>query len=113
MAALLLRIRPHFRVVTVLNIYIAAVIAAGTMVVVGSALAGTASIGDSYAEFWILAGLVALGEFLPVKTSDGHGEITTSTIFTFALLLWFGTFPAVVAQSIASIVSAGSPSASM
>src|SRR5919106_2290413 len=105
MAALILRIRPHLRVVTVLNVYIAAVIAAGTMVVIGSAAVGTASIGDSYAEFWILAGLVALGEFLPVKTSDGHGEITTSTIFTFALLLRFGTFPAVVAQAIASILA--------
>jgi diguanylate cyclase (GGDEF)-like protein len=105
METLILRMRPYLRAVTVLNVYIAAVIAAGTTVVVGSAAAGTASIGDSYAEFWILAGLVALGEFLPVKTSDGHGEITTSTIFTFALLLRFGTFPAVVAQSIASILA--------
>lgn len=87
MGAPLLRSRLAVRAVSLLHVYIAAVVAGGAMVVVAAALGSSSGIGDSYAEFWILAGLVALGEFLPVKMSDGHGEITTSTIFTFALLL--------------------------
>jgi diguanylate cyclase (GGDEF)-like protein len=98
-------LRLGLRTDSLLNTYIGAVIATGAVIVGASAFSGNAGIGDSYAEFWILAGLVALGEFLPVRMSDGHGEITTSTIFTFALLLRFGTGPAVIAQSIASILA--------
>src|SRR5687767_10962294 len=105
MGAQLLRSRLAVRAVNLLHVYIATVITGGAIVVVAAALGSSSGIGESYAEFWILAGLVALGEFLPVKMSDGHGEITTSTIFTFALLLRFGVGPAVLAQAIASTLA--------
>ena len=70
--------------------YITTVVGGGIAVFVAVMAGGGPSVGDSYAEFWMLALFVVLGELMPVRMLDGHGEITTSTIFTFALLLRFG-----------------------
>jgi diguanylate cyclase (GGDEF)-like protein len=85
--------------------YVATVVAGGIAVFVAVMAGGGPSVGDSYAEFWMLALFVVLGELMPVRMLDGHGEITTSTIFTFALLLRFGPGAAILAQAIASILA--------
>jgi diguanylate cyclase (GGDEF)-like protein len=85
--------------------YVAAVVVGGIAVFVAVMAGGGPSVGNSYGEFWLLALFVVLGELMPVRMLDGHGEITTSTIFTFALLLRFGPGAAILAQAIASIVA--------
>jgi diguanylate cyclase (GGDEF)-like protein len=54
----------------------------------------------------LLAGGVLLGELLPLKIPrrGEHEELTVSTTFAFALLLLAGLWPAVAAQSAASVV---------
>ena len=55
-------------------------------------------------EFWALAVAVLLGELLPLEIPrlTGDGEVTVSTMFSFALLLSAGLVPALVAQLSAS-----------
>jgi diguanylate cyclase (GGDEF)-like protein len=54
----------------------------------------------------LLAAGVLLGELLPLKIPrrGEHEELTVSTTFAFALLLLAGLWPAVAAQSVASVV---------
>jgi diguanylate cyclase (GGDEF)-like protein len=89
------------------HLYVAVIIAAGATLFAYALNQDFTAVADSYGEFWMLVGFVALGELLPVNVSrvDGSGEITTSTIFTFAILLRFGTWPAVLAQVIASVAA--------
>jgi diguanylate cyclase (GGDEF)-like protein len=89
------------------HLYVAVIIAAGGALLYYAVNQDFSAVADSYVEFWMLVGFVALGELLPVNVSrvDGSGEITTSTIFTFAILLRFGTWPAVLAQVIASVAA--------
>jgi diguanylate cyclase (GGDEF)-like protein len=56
--------------------------------------------------FWALAVSVLIGELLPLEIPriSGDGEVTISTMFSFALLLSAGLIPAVAAQAIASAV---------
>jgi diguanylate cyclase (GGDEF)-like protein len=56
--------------------------------------------------FWALATSVVLGELLPLEIPrlSGDGEVTVSTMFSFALLLTAGLVPALVAQLGASAV---------
>ena len=98
------RLQPGIRPV---HLYVAVVIAAGGALFGYALNQDFTSVADSYGEFWMLVGFVALGELLPVNVSkvDGSGEITTSTIFTFAILLRFGMWPAVLAQVIASLAA--------
>ncbi|MGH2776308.1 MAG: putative bifunctional diguanylate cyclase/phosphodiesterase [Actinomycetota bacterium] len=73
------------------------------------------TIATDYGEFWLLTGLIVLGEFFPIRTAriDGEeGEITVSAIFTFALVLRFGIGAAIMAQTVASLMAdlrAGKP----
>jgi diguanylate cyclase (GGDEF)-like protein len=57
------------------------------------------------AGLWILAVLVVLSEVFPIQIprSGGVEEFTTSTTFSFALLLVFGAAAAVIAQGAASV----------
>jgi diguanylate cyclase (GGDEF)-like protein len=89
------------------HFYVAVIIAAGGTLFAYALNQDFGTVADSYGEFWMLVGFVALGELLPVNVSrlDGGGEITTSTIFSFAILLRFGTWPAVLAQVIASVAA--------
>src|ERR687892_128314 len=89
------------------HVYVAVIIAAGGTLLAYTLNQDFGTVADSYVEFWMLVGFVALGELLPVSVSrlDGSGEITTSTIFSFAILLRFGTWPAVLAQVIASVAA--------
>jgi diguanylate cyclase (GGDEF)-like protein len=54
----------------------------------------------------VLGPLAILGELFPisVRWQGETDEITTSSSFTFALLLWAGLVPAVVAQTAASLI---------
>src|SRR5437660_134781 len=56
--------------------------------------------------FWALALSTLAGEMLPLEIPrrSGDGEVTISTMFSFALLLGTGLFPAVAAQSVASVI---------
>jgi diguanylate cyclase (GGDEF)-like protein len=57
-------------------------------------------------EFWALAVSVVLGELLPIEIPrvSGDGEVTVSTMFSFALLLSAGLVPALIAQVAASAI---------
>ena len=63
----------------------------------------------STVAFWALALSVLFGELLPLEIPrvSGDGEVTVSTMFSFALLLSAGLLPAVVAQAVASVVQDG------
>jgi diguanylate cyclase (GGDEF)-like protein len=63
------------------------------------------SAGDNPEEFWILVGLVVLGELLPISVArkNEEEEISTSTIFAFALLLTGGLAAAVLALALAGL----------
>ncbi|MBA3431576.1 MAG: hypothetical protein H0U16_08875 [Actinobacteria bacterium] len=89
------------------HVYVAMITAVGVGIVGAVAVNGEASIGRDFTEFWIFAALAAVGELLPVRISRMNAgvAVTTSTIFTFALLLRFGVGAAVLAQTIASIIS--------
>ena len=56
------------------------------------------------AEFWVFAGLAVLGQMLTIKVR-GYDEITSSTAFVYAILLLFGTTPAVLAQTASTLVT--------
>jgi diguanylate cyclase (GGDEF)-like protein len=59
--------------------------------------------------FWALAISVLIGELFPLEIprSSGDGEVTVSTMFSFALLLTAGLIPAIAAQALASAVQDG------
>jgi diguanylate cyclase (GGDEF)-like protein len=54
--------------------------------------------------YWALALSVLVGELYPLEIprSSGDGEVTVSTMFSFALLLTAGLIPAIAAQALAS-----------
>ena len=58
-------------------------------------------------RFWLMAGLVLVGELMPIDVPrrDGADRIAISTAFAFALMLEFGLLPAVLAYAVASIIA--------
>ena len=82
-------------------------------------LAGGALLGWSLASaelraqvrgegFWLLAALVVVGEVFPISIPRRDGEvheISAATAFVFALVIAYGTCPAIVAQVAASVVT--------
>ena len=77
------------------------------MLLVGLALDSSAGRFDEERTVAILLAVgVLLGELLPLKIPrrGEHEELTVSTSFAFALLLLAGLWPAVAAQSVASVV---------
>lgn len=57
--------------------------------------------------FWVLCGFVLAGELFPITVPRGDDveEITPSTAFAFALVLGFGTGPAVVVLALVSVIA--------
>jgi diguanylate cyclase (GGDEF)-like protein len=53
----------------------------------------------------ILAALVVVGEVFPIKLPYGEGEFTTSTTFAYAVLLYAGLAPALVALAVGSAIT--------
>jgi signal transduction histidine kinase len=64
-------------------------------------------IAHAPAAFWLLSAFLIAGEFLNIGIPREHevDEITVSTTFTFAVLIAFGTAPAVIMQVVASIAA--------
>jgi diguanylate cyclase (GGDEF)-like protein len=85
----------------------------GTAVsVVGAALAcaliatgESAPAGDW--RYWLMAGLVLVGELIPIDVPrrDGADRVAISTAFAFAILLQFGLLPALAAYAVASAIA--------
>ena len=96
-------------------LYVTTIILAGFGLIVSAVPEAGTTVADDFGAFWILAAFIVLGEFFPIKTSriDGaEGEITVSTIFTFALMIHFGAGPAMLAQAAACLLAdlrAGKP----
>ena len=83
------------------------VIAAGLTALVWAAVDGWRVVAHGPETFWVLSAFLIAGEFLNIGIPREHevDEITVSTTFTFALLIIFGTGPAVIMQVIASIAA--------
>ncbi|MDQ4058027.1 MAG: hypothetical protein M3124_02770, partial [Actinomycetota bacterium] len=96
-------------------IYVVLLTIAGGLLIAFSGSPSGMVVSRDFGSFWILATFIILGEFFPIRTTgiDGEeGEITVSTIFTFAMLLHFGTGPALMAQAAACLLAdlrAGKP----
>ncbi|MGH2734965.1 MAG: putative bifunctional diguanylate cyclase/phosphodiesterase [Actinomycetota bacterium] len=88
-------------------VYVGFITALGLVLVAWTAPSAGAQIGTSFGEFWLLTGLALLGELFPIKVSRGEqeGEIVTSSIFVFALIIRFGVGPAILAQTITALIS--------
>jgi diguanylate cyclase (GGDEF)-like protein len=58
-------------------------------------------------HLWVFAGLVLLGELVPIDVPrrEGLDRITTSTAFGFAILLLYGPEPAMIAYAAASVIA--------
>src|SRR5215208_4200146 len=58
-------------------------------------------------RFWLMAGLVLVGELMPIDVPRRHGadRVAISTAFAFAMLLHFGLLPAVLAYAAASAIA--------
>jgi diguanylate cyclase (GGDEF)-like protein len=87
-------------------VYVSLVIVSGLAVALALLRSGP-DLGGAYTEFWIITAFVALGELLSINLSglEGQTEVTTSTIFTLALLIRFGAGAAIVAQAVASLAA--------
>ncbi len=86
----------------------------GVIAAVGFALGTFVVMSGVHAEFdaatpavWLLAGLVILGELYPIRVPlrDDAEEVTTSPAFMFALLLLSGPALAIIAQTVAALLS--------
>src|SRR5207244_2017560 len=69
------------------------------------------TVTESPTLFWSLVAMVALGEFFPIKVPRRYAiearedEITTSTTCALAILIGYGTAPAVFALAIGSALA--------
>jgi diguanylate cyclase (GGDEF)-like protein len=68
-------------------------------------VAGAGSFGPLDLEFWVLAGLVLLGELYPIQVHGQIGEETFSTPFGFAMLLSFGVPEVALVQALSSLTA--------
>jgi signal transduction histidine kinase len=74
---------------------------------VWASVEGVDPIVHAPAAFWLLSAFLIAGEFLNIGIPREHevDEITVSTTFTFAVLIAFGTAPAVIMQVVASLAA--------
>jgi signal transduction histidine kinase len=74
---------------------------------VWASITGIDPIAHAPEAFWLLSAFLIAGEFLNIGIPREHevDEITVSTTFTFAMLIAFGTAPAVIMQVVASIAA--------
>ena len=73
-------------------------------ILVALAVLESGDFGPTDAEFWVLAGLVFIGELFPIQI-HGVGYENFSTPFGFAILLVYGLPEVVVVQLLASLVA--------
>jgi signal transduction histidine kinase len=92
----------------VLDRYVALVTATGCALVLWFSASAQLRVASQTQGFWMFALLLFLGEIFPISVPGRHGEVdevTASTTFAFALLIGFGTAPAVAVQVIASLIA--------
>src|SRR4051812_47606065 len=91
-------LRRYTLAISILGIGLLAVLLATT---------GMSFLAHAPLEFWVFAAAVIGSELMPLRMlhRGADGEITPSTTFAFALLLAFGTVPAVIAQVVGSGVA--------
>lgn len=89
--------------------YVAAVSLAGLFTIVALVMKnrGIVHVGDSLIHFLLFTGFVVVGELWPVRIPrrDEHEEITTSSIFAYAMVLSFGLAAAVLVFAVATLAS--------
>jgi signal transduction histidine kinase len=88
--------------------YVALVTVAGCSLLVWLTGAERLRVATDTRGFWLFALLLFLGEVFPISVPRRGGEVdevTASTTFAFALMIGFGTAPAVIAQVVSSIVA--------
>ena len=88
-----------------LNRYLVLVGATGLAMLAGIAVQGGWWLGEMDATRWVLVSFLVLGELMPIRLAGHDDEVTTSTAFSFALLLSVGLAPAVIAQAVASALA--------
>jgi diguanylate cyclase (GGDEF)-like protein len=88
-----------------LNRYLAVVGFAGFALLGAIAATGDSWIGAMGPTQWVLALFLVLGELMPIRLAGHDDEVTTSSAFSFALLLTVGLAPAAVAQAVASTLA--------
>jgi diguanylate cyclase (GGDEF)-like protein len=89
-----------------LSIYLVGVSALGiVMLAVMTVSRGAEFLDSAPRGFWVFALFVVLCELVRIKILGRAEEITSATSFVFAALLAFGTAPAALAQSAASITA--------
>jgi signal transduction histidine kinase len=89
------------------RIYVAIVIALGLPVLAWAGILGTDTLLHASGTFWVIGAFAVVGEFFGINVPRGDevDEVTISTTFTFALLILFGTAPAVLVQVVASVAA--------
>jgi diguanylate cyclase (GGDEF)-like protein len=87
------------------TLYLRLVSAAGVTVLLVLAVVGIDDLGPTNAAFWVLAGLVLVGELFPIQIHGQVGEENFSTPFGFAILLVYGLPEAVAVQVLASLAA--------
>ena len=92
-------LRPTFAV------YLRLVSAAGAAVLLAMLVGAAGSFGPLDLEFWLLAGLVLLGELYPIQVHGQTGEETFSTPFGFAMLLIYGAPQVALVQAVSSLIA--------
>ena len=88
-----------------LNRFLGIVGLAGLTLLLLVALGGASRFAEMNGTRWVLVCFLVLGELLPIRLAGHDDEVTTSTAFSFALLLTVGLAPAAITQAVASAMA--------
>jgi diguanylate cyclase (GGDEF)-like protein len=89
----------------VLNRYLAIVGIAGIALLTSIGVTGEGWLEAMGTTQWVLALFLVLGELMPIRLAGHDDEVTTSSAFSFALLVTVGLAPAAIAQAVASTLA--------
>jgi diguanylate cyclase (GGDEF)-like protein len=89
----------------VLNRYLAIVGIAGIALLASIGVNGDRWLEAMGTTQWVLALFLVLGELMPIRLAGHDDEVTTSSAFSFALLVTVGLAPAAIAQAVASMLA--------
>jgi diguanylate cyclase (GGDEF)-like protein len=88
-----------------LNRYLGVVGFAGLALLAAIAVTGGSWLHAMGTTQWVLVFFLVLGELMPIRLAGHDDEVTTSSAFSFALLVTVGLGPAAVAQAFASTLA--------